>query len=203
MARDIGGILYRAAVRVVASVGLLFLVVTFSPFVSWYAAKLAGPWSPPRGDVLVVLSAAAPNVGIMDPSTYWRCFMAVLDYREHPYRQIIVSGRDSAPGMRDFFVFNGIPADRIRVEHRATTRENAEFTAPLLTGATGRIVLLTSDSHMFRARRCFAKEGLTVVASAVPDVIKRAGEYRARPQLFIGEVREAASIVYYWYRAWI
>jgi uncharacterized SAM-binding protein YcdF (DUF218 family) len=204
MARDIGGIIYHAAARVVASVGLLFLAVTFSPFVSWYAAKLAEPWSAPRGDVLVVLSAAAPNVGIMDLSTYWRCFMAVLDYREHPCRQIIVSGRDSAAGMRDFFVFNGIPADRIRVEHRATsTRENAEFAAPLLTGATGPIVLLSSDSHMFRARRCFAKEGLTVVASAVPDVIKRAGEYSARPQLFAGELREAASIVYYWHRGWI
>ena len=84
-----------------------------------------------------------------------------------------------------------------------STRENAEFTAPMLAGATGRIVLLTSDSHMFRARRCFAKEGVGISASAVPDVVKRAGEYSARPQLFIGEMQETASIVYYWYRGWI
>ena len=90
------------------------------------------------------------------------------------------------------------------MEDQATnTHENAEFTARMLTGETGQIVLLTSDSHMFQARRCFAKEGVHVAASSVPDVVKRAGEYSARPQLFIGEVRETASIVYYWYRGWI
>ena len=204
MVRDTGGMFWRATVRFLAALGLLFLLVVFSPFVSWYATKLARPWSSYRGDILVVLSASGPNVGMMDPSTYWRCFMAVLYYREHPYEQIIVSGRDSARGMRDFFVFNGIPADRIVVEDKAAnTHENAVFTARMLAGATGHIVLLTSDSHMFRARRCFAKEGVAIAASSVPDVIKRAGEYSARPQLFIGEVRETASIVYYWYRGWI
>jgi uncharacterized SAM-binding protein YcdF (DUF218 family) len=204
MVGEIGVRLYRTAVKVLAAIGLLFLLVTFSPFVSWYATKLARPWSDYQGDVLVVLSAAGPNVGMMDASTYWRCFMAVLYYRERPYEQIIVSGKGSAPGMRDFFVFNGIPADRIRVENQAaSTHENAEFTARMLTGVTGRIVLLTSDSHMFRARRCFAKEGVSVAASAVPDVVKRAADYSARPQLFIGELRETASIAYYWCRGWI
>jgi len=204
MARDIGGVLCRAAVRLLAAVGLLFLLVTFSPFVSWYATKLAGPWSSYQGNVLVVLSASGPNVGVMDVSTYWRCFMAVLYYREHPYEQIIVSGKDSAQAMRDFLVFNGIPADRIRVEDKATsTHENAVFTARLLAGATGRIVLLTSDSHMFRASRCFAKAGVSIAPSAVPDVVKRAAEYSARQELFISEVRETASILYYWYRGWI
>jgi hypothetical protein len=56
---------------------------------------------------------------------------------------------------------------------------------------------------MFRARKCFAKEGVSVAASAVPDVVKRAADYSARPQLFIGELRETASIVYYWRRGWI
>jgi uncharacterized SAM-binding protein YcdF (DUF218 family) len=204
MGRDIGGMLWRATVRFLAALGLIFLLVVFTPFVSWYATKLARPWSSYRGDILVVLSASEPNIGMMDASTYWRCFMAVLYYREHPYERIIVSGRDSAPGMRDFFVFNGIPADRIGVEDKsANTHENAVFTARMLAGATGHIVLLTSDSHMFRARRCFAKEGVAIAASSVPDVVKRAGDYSARPQLLIGEVRETASIVYYWYRGWI
>lgn len=202
--RNPAGVLARATVRLLAAIGLFFLLVTFSPFVSWYATKLSRPWSSYRGDVLVVLGAADPNGDIMDASTYWRCFMAVLYYREHPYRQIIVSGKGSAPGMRDFFVFNGIPADRIRVEGQSTsTRENAEFTARMLAGANGRIVLVTSDSHMFRARRCFAKEGVNIAASSVPDVVKRAAAYSARPELFMGEVRETASIVYYWYRGWI
>ena len=143
-------------------------------------------------------------MSVMDPSTYWRCYMALLYYKERPYKQIIVSGKDAAPGMRDFFVFNGVPADRIRVENGATnTHENAEFTAPMLAGVNGRIVLLTSDSHMFRARRCFAKAGVNVAASSVPDVVKRAAEYSARASLFAGEMTETAGIVYYWWRGWI
>lgn len=196
--------LYRLAVRVLATIGLLFVLVTFSPFVNWYATALALPWSDYRGDVLVVLSAAGPNRGIMDASTYWRCFMAILYDREHPYREIIVSGKDAAAGMRDFLVFNGVAPERIRVEDKSTnTRENALFTAPMLAGIHGRIVLLTSDSHMFRASRCFARLGISVIPSAVPDIIKRAGEYRARPELFIAEVQETAGIFYYWHRGWI
>jgi uncharacterized SAM-binding protein YcdF (DUF218 family) len=190
-----------------------YLLVTFTPFVSWYASQLAQPWADARGDVLVVLSGPSPNVGVgnvpgnvpmMDPGTYWRCFMAVLYDREHPYSRIVVSGKDAAAGMRDFLVFNGIPAERIRLEENATnTRENAVFTGRLLAGTPGRIVLLTSDIHMFRARRCFAKEGVAVAASAVPDVIKRAQDYGARAQLFLSEVRETGAIVYYWCRGWI
>lgn len=191
-------------VRFLATIGLLFLLITFTPFVSWYAAQLARPWSSERGEAMVVLSAEEPNSGVMAVGTYWRCFMALVYYREHPYDRIVVSGKDSAPRMRDFFVLNGVPADRILAENSATnTHENAEFTAPMLAGIQGPIVLITSDIHMFRARRCFAKAGVQVSTPAVPDVIKRAGSYSARLELFIGEVRETASIVYYWYRGWI
>jgi uncharacterized SAM-binding protein YcdF (DUF218 family) len=203
-ARPISSLLWRIAVRILATVGLLFVLITFSPFVSWYATRLSRPWANERGEVLVVLSASGPNAGVMDPSTYWRCFMALLFYREHPYRQIIVTGIDAAPGMRDFLVFNGVPADRIRMEDKATnTHENAAFTAPMLSAAKGRIVLLTSESHMFRAQRCFAKSGVSVSPVPVPDVVKRAANYSERLPLFIGEIRETAGIVYYWYRGWI
>jgi uncharacterized SAM-binding protein YcdF (DUF218 family) len=196
--------LWKTAVRTLAIVGLLFLLITFSPFVSWYANRLSRPWGNERGDVLVVLSASGPNNGVMDPSTYWRCFMALLFYRQHPYRRIIVSGVDSAAGMRDFFVFNGVPADRILLENRArNTHENAQFTAPLLSGTNGGVVLLTSESHMFRAQKCFEKAGIRVSAVPIPDVLKRAANYSERLPLFVGEVRETASIVYYWYRGWI
>src|ERR1700760_674950 len=98
--------LRRIAVRFFATLGLLITVVTATPIVPWYAAALGGHWDNTSGDVLVVLSASGPNAGIMDPSTYWRCFMALLFYREHPFRRIIVSGREAAPAMRDFMVFN-------------------------------------------------------------------------------------------------
>jgi uncharacterized SAM-binding protein YcdF (DUF218 family) len=194
----------RASVRLLALAGLIFLLVTFTPFVNWYATRLSRPWNTPRGDILVVLSAADPNSGVMGISTYWRCFMALVYYREQPYKEIIVSGKDSAPGMRDFFVFNGVPADRVRVETNATsTYENAKLTAQLLKGTPGSVVLVTSDYHAFRARRCFLKAGIPVSTSGVPDITKRSAEYFARPQLFIDEMRETVAIAYYWYRGWI
>src|SRR6185312_8743801 len=109
----------RAVIRFLALIGLLFLLITFTPFVYWYAAVLSRPWSSPRGDILVVLSGTEPNSGAMGISTYWRCFQAMVFYREQPYREIIVTGKNSAPGMRDFFVFNGVPADRIHIEDQA------------------------------------------------------------------------------------
>lgn len=36
------------------------------------------------------------------------------------------------------------------------------------------VVLLTSDYHMFRARRMFEKAGLKVVPMPIPDGLKRA-----------------------------
>jgi uncharacterized SAM-binding protein YcdF (DUF218 family) len=204
MVRNPARRLYRAAVKLLALTGLLFLLVTFTPFVNWYATRLSRPWNTPRGDILVVLSAADPNSRVMSISTYWRCFMALVYYREQPYKEIIVSGKDSAPGMRDFFVMNGVPADRVRMETDATnTHDNAKLTALLLKGTPGSVVLVTSDYHVFRARRCFLKAGIPVSTSGVPDITKRSAEYFARPQLFIVEMRETAAIVYYWWRGWI
>jgi uncharacterized SAM-binding protein YcdF (DUF218 family) len=204
MAGNLGKRLYRAAVRLLAVTGLLFLLVTLTPFVNWYATWLSRPWNSPRGDILVVLSGADPNSGVMGISTYWRCFMALVYYREQPYKEVIVTGKGSAPGMRDFFVFNGVPADRVRVEEKATnTYENAKYTALLLAGTPGSVVLVTSDYHISRARRVFRKSGIPVLASGVPDITKRSAEYFARPQLFVTEIRETAAIAYYWCRGWI
>ena len=87
MLRNLAVGLRLAVVAILAGIGLLFLLVTFSPFVSWYATTLARPWDDYHGDILVVLSGPAPNIGtgnvpMMDPGTYWRCFMAVLYDRE-------------------------------------------------------------------------------------------------------------------------
>ena len=196
--------LLRAGRSFLAAAGLLFLLITFTPLTGWYAAQLARPWQSPEGEVLVVLSAASPNRDVLDVSTYWRCFIAVLEYRAHPYREVLVSGRDSASGMRDFLVAGGVPADRIRMEAQSTTtRENAEFASKMLKGEKGRIVLVTSDIHMFRAYRAFTKAGVKVQAWPAPDYIKRSGSYAARTQLFAGEIDETARILYYWWRGWI
>lgn len=196
--------LFRAFTSFLAFTGLIFLFVTFSPFVPWYALRLAGPWYGSEGEVLVVLSGAGPNLGVVDPGTYWRCAYAVAANRRHPYDRIIVSGKDVAPQMRDLLIFSGVAADRIIVENESTsTHENALYTARILASLPGRKILLTSDSHMFRAQRAFVKQGAETIPSPIPDVTKRANNYNARWELFANEAGETMRILYYFFEGWI
>jgi uncharacterized SAM-binding protein YcdF (DUF218 family) len=106
--------------------------------------------------------------------------------------------------MKDFFVFNGVPAESILVEDRSTnTHENAEYCARLPAGVKGAKVLVASDAYLCRARRCFAKAGLAVSGVPALDVVKRAGDYGERLGLFFVEMHQTFGIVYYWYRGWI
>jgi uncharacterized SAM-binding protein YcdF (DUF218 family) len=194
----------RLAISFLAAFGALVLIVTVTPLVSWYAQVLASPWQGAQGDVLIVLSAAGPNFGVIDVSDYWRCAYAVLTYRDHKFSHIVVSGKGIAPGMRDFLVFNGVPAQSVIVENESgSTRENGVYTARLLRDMPGRKTLLTSDSHMFRARRVFQKLGVDVVPMPVPDIAKRANNWSLRWGLFIAELKETAAIVYYFVKGWI
>ncbi len=59
----------------------------------------------------------------------------------------------------------GIPEDDILVEGKSrNTHENAVFSAKKLRNnfQGGDYILVTSASHMYRAKRCFAKEGIQV-----------------------------------------
>jgi len=60
------------------------------------------------------------------------------------------------------------------------------------------VVLLTSDYHMFRARRMFEKAGLKVVPMPIPDGLKRATRLTLRWWVFLDLVRESAAIVLAW-----
>jgi uncharacterized SAM-binding protein YcdF (DUF218 family) len=76
--------------------------------------------------------------------------------------------------MREFLACQGVPVTAIEVEMRSSnTRENALNVARLLAGENRGKVLLTSDYHMYRAARAFAKAGLTVAPWPFPDGIKR------------------------------
>src|SRR5262249_49735773 len=56
------------------------------------------------------------------------------------------------------------PADIIVENRSQTTYENALFSTELLQERhLERIVLVTDSTHMFRAERCFRKQGLAVV----------------------------------------
>jgi uncharacterized SAM-binding protein YcdF (DUF218 family) len=203
------GKLLRGTKIVFAAVGLLLVIVTTTPLVTWWARALAGPWNDPSGDVLIVLGGSVHDNGIMGESTYWRSVYGVLVYRTGGFRDVLLSGGASegpavAESMRRFLVCEGVPSQVIHVElHSRSTRENALYATQALATLAGTKVLLTSDYHMTRAYRSFRKVGLDVVPRPVPDAIKRASSFGGRWQAFVDVVTETFTLGYYFARGWV
>ena len=106
--------------------------------------------------------------------------------------------------MRNYLEGRGVPRGTVLVEPRAgSTRQSALFLRPMLQGIPGRVVLLSSDYHMFRATRAFRKVGLDVLPLPIPDVRKRAISWNRRWDAFQELVIETTKIAYYYYRGWI
>lgn len=192
-----------------AVLGLLFVVVTVTPVTHWWATLLAGRWQVASGDVLIVLGSSVLEDGTIGGSTYWRSEYGARAWHAGHFRKVVVvggggEGHAIAEAMRSFLEYRGIPPDAILIETRSTTtRENALYTVELLAGVPGRKVLVTSDYHMFRARRTFEKAGLAVTPMPYPDVRKRVTRWRGRWPAFLDLLVETAKIAYYYVHGWI
>lgn len=193
---------------------MCWLAVTLTPVTRWAARWLAGPWQDPQGDVLIVLGGSLLDQDLIGVNSYWRAVYASLAWREGVFRHVVISGGGPertpiAVPMRQFLVSMGVPADAIVIETKSqNTWENAHYTRELLeerrlAGPPHRLVLLTSDYHMYRARRVFEKAGLAVQPRPFPDVIKRSYCWDCRWDAFLDLARETAKIAYYSARGWI
>lgn len=199
-----------AAVRnLLAVLGLAMVISTTTPLTYWWATALAGDWSQPPGDVLVVLGGSVLDSGKIGGSSYWRAVYGARAYQQGGFKQVLICGGGDGPApisppMRDLMIQLGVPADRIRIEREsASTRENALFAVKLLQDMPGRKVLLTSDYHMHRAIRVFRKAGVAIDAWPFPDVRKRYGVWMNRWSCFQDVAVETMKIVYYHSRGWI
>jgi uncharacterized SAM-binding protein YcdF (DUF218 family) len=175
----------RAFILILAVVGALFLVVTFTPLVKVTAEAIEPDWYDGNGEVLVVLggsmlvSGTGPQATLAY-DTYLRCVYASWILRTHKFHYVIVSGGDGlAPAMAGFLSRNGVDPRFILAERSATsTYENAVFTRNILEQQYGaskipEVVILTSDYHAWRARRTFEHCGIRSKVIPVPDLIKR------------------------------
>lgn len=202
--------LRKMVVRTLAALGLIVVLVTFSPLLRWWTTLLARPWQDGPAEVLIVL--AAEEVGGEYPglSSYWRCITAARAWKQGDARRLLVSGGGAGKGpataetMKRFMVSAGVPETAIDAETASrSTRENALFVAARLRGTAGRKVLLTSDYHMCRASRAFRAAGLEVVGRPAPDAGKRIQRLAERWPVFLTLIEESAKIVYYRARGWL
>lgn len=202
-------VVWRWCRRAPTALAVLFLLVTTTPLLEFTARWMAGRWTDPKGQTLIVLGGSVLEDGTMGLSSYWRAVYAVRAFRRDGFPRLLVSGggsaeRPLAEAMRDFIVSQGVPESAVITEARSSsTRENALFSAPLLANLPGPHVLMTSDIHMFRARRVFAKAGVAVLPRPIPDALKRSAHWSQRWTVFLDIAEETAKILYYAVRGWI
>lgn len=194
----------RLVIGTLAAIGLWYILVVCTPWVPWWAGRLAGPWADPRADLMIVLGSDAA-FGVVGDASYWRAFYAARVVREGGWQGTVVSGGGGvAEAIRDLMVLQGVPEVSIQMENKSgSTRENALFTAKLLAGDRRKKALMTSDFHMFRAVRAFRKAGLDAAPFPIPHALKRATAWWMRPAIFMELSVETAKIVYYWWKGWI
>jgi uncharacterized SAM-binding protein YcdF (DUF218 family) len=191
----------RALNRLLAVIGFITVLVISTPIVSWWAQAYSGPIEQPKGDVLILLSAAADDkYGGISYSSYWRARQALFAWQTGGFRRIVICG-DGSP---NFLLADGIPREAFVTEWRSTsTRDNAIETARLIQNLPGKKVLLTSDFHMYRALRVFRRVGIEAAPMAVPDVLHSTEHWDGRFSAFETMLAESAKIVYYAVRGWI
>jgi uncharacterized SAM-binding protein YcdF (DUF218 family) len=189
--------------RLFAAIGMIVVLVTATPIDAWWARAYSGPIEQPKGDVLIVLSAAVDDHGLISFSSYWRARYALLAWQSGGFQKIVVSG-GGGPGIANFLLAEGVPRQAIVAEWQSqSTRENGINTARLVAGMPGKKVLLTSDFHMYRAIRVFRKLGMEVTPMPVPDVLKSAQHWNGRFPAFETMVVESTKIVNYRLHGWI
>jgi uncharacterized SAM-binding protein YcdF (DUF218 family) len=197
------------AYRALAAVGLLAIMVTFFPVGRWWVRVLAGPATTPRGDILIVLGGGQYEGNVMSDDSAIRAVYAGRAYREGGFKHILISGGPEeeitvADAMAEYLVSHGVPREVILLERTSnSTRENALNCVPILRHYPGTYVLMTSDYHMLRARKAFAKVGIRVLPRPVPDVEKRSGTFRGRWPAFEEVVLEHVKIAYYGFEGWL
>lgn len=213
------------------ALGLILLLCTFSLPAVGHFARGSLEWNypqsnevPSQNDTIVVLAAnthitnrEATKLRLGDESLY-RCLHAHDLYEKAGGCRIILSGGivDSSPdgmsvaeAMQEVLVALGVPpANLVLEDESSTTYENARNTCRILNDETqARVFLVTAAFHMYRAERCFAKQGATVIPAPCNHLAVR---LELSPRSFIptlsgiGGVQLAShewlGIAWYWLR---
>ncbi|HXG35080.1 MAG TPA: YdcF family protein [Bryobacteraceae bacterium] len=188
----------------------VFAIVHVTPLVPWVAAWLSDDWRGTHGDVLIILGAEQLGDGTIGISSYWRAVYGARAFHAGNFRMVVISGGTTMPGpslasqMAEFMAALGVPRDRIVLEERSwNTRLNALYTAAMVRNWPGKKVLLTSDYHMRRARRCFLRAGLDVEPAPFPDVMKRFNNPLERWVCAWVVGVEVVKLAWYWAKGWI
>jgi len=175
--------------RITAYSCAILLILAIAARVFARALLCVDSGAPKTADAIIVLGG-----GVFDrPPRAAELFKAGIAGR------IIVTGDGDCDENRLALVAHGVPATAIEVECRSTTtRENAEFTMPLLREAgVKRAIIVTSWYHSRRGLNTFRAVMPGIQFTAAPSY------YSERPRMRITLIRiykEYIKIAWYWMR---
>jgi uncharacterized SAM-binding protein YcdF (DUF218 family) len=138
------------------------------------------PPAPEDAAAIVILAGSvhqpfAPRqTTLLGSNTYERCTYGAWYFQHVAQLPVLLSGGPEPDGsapyavsMKAFLLSAGVPGERIWTEERSgSTAQNALYCARILNQkGVRKIVLVTDVSHMKRARKCFEKQGIAVIAA--------------------------------------
>jgi uncharacterized SAM-binding protein YcdF (DUF218 family) len=204
--------LYGAAkagpAKIVATALVLYLLIFQSPLVWWLAEPLRIVQAPQPADAVVVFAGGVGESGRAGGGVQERISKAVSLYQQGVAPRLIISSGyvfalREAESMKAIAISQGVPADAIVLEERATdTYENVAFTKLILDAHhLRRIALVSSPYHMRRAVLTWRKVAPDVQVIATPPESSQfyAHQRGASVEQIRGLLQEYAAIVYYWW----
>ncbi|QNR20588.1 YdcF family protein [Exiguobacterium sp. Helios] len=163
--------------------GLLLLLTVFWFSIGWFVAKGERPLANGKHPYVIVLGAGVkgekPSLILSN-----RIEAAVRYGKQFPDTTFILSGGQGdgeaiseAEAMRRGMLQGGISEERLLLEDQSTsTTENLTFSKRLLPESENRVSIVTSDFHLYRARK--EAEQMDLKTDAVPAETPLSGVLR-------------------------
>ena len=198
--------------RLVLGVAAAYLLVFHTNLIWWAAEPLRVSAAPQRADAVVVFAGGVGESGRAGGGAQERLKQAVDLYKAGYAPALVLSSGyvysfKEAEVMRALAIDQGVPADRIVLELRATnTRENVTYTTDILRERQWQTILLVSSPyHMRRATMVWhsVAPDVTVVPAPPPQAQFYDHTMGASLEQLRGILQEYAAIAVYWWRGWV
>lgn len=193
--------------------GVIFLVMLLTPVCSSSIARLQVVDRPESADSIVVLGASILSDGEINQKGVARIVYAIQMYRRYKAAPtLIFSGSPSeVEAMARLAHSLGVPEKSIIVENQTTGTVNQalEIKRKLNQGTIGRILMVTSPVHSFRAVRTFRKVGVSVISTPSYPISKVAEKGGVSTYLKHNIescediVQELPALIFYWWKGWL
>ena len=162
------------AIKIITSIFILIIVLSFV-IVEIFVIYNAKSRNYQNADYLIILGAGLDRRNPSYPSvTLARRIRVAINYsRNNPDVMIIVSGgtgrnneHSEAEIMSRVLLRNNIDSERIIIEDRSSnTLENLSFSSDLIENLDKKVVIVSCDFHLFRARLIANKIGFTNIGT--------------------------------------